>query len=363
MVSRAEESKGRDNNFNLLRILAAVAVLISHAYPIALGPNTPEPLDHILGMSLGTLSVLTFFAISGYFISQSYQNKRSLVDFAIARVLRIYPGLLLVLLITVLILGPVFTTASISAYFSDSETLLYLPQNLRLWPLRYDLPGVFDDNPYPKAVNGSLWTLAYEVGCYTMVAVVATIGLTEDRRRFTVFLIAYATWYVATLLILCGHQGHFQTLRNIHLLTFPFVIGMSLFQFRNHVKLRLYVLVFLGAASAFSYGSPWFHQLFVLAWSYGVFYLGFLKLGPLAAYNYLGDYSYGTYIYGFPMEQIVAALHKECTPLRLIILSLPPTIIFAIFSWHLIEERALAQRSSILNRLRRYSNTRDATSP
>ena len=84
-----QSPSGRDNNFNLLRILAAGAVLVSHAYPISLGPGTPEPLYHTLGMTLGTLAVLTFFAISGYFISRSFHSRSSVLDFVVARMLNL----------------------------------------------------------------------------------------------------------------------------------------------------------------------------------------------------------------------------------------------------------------------------------
>lgn len=93
----AKHRSDRQNNFNLLRIIAALAVLVSHAYPIALGPGTPEPLAGVLGINLGEVAVLMFFAISGYFISRSFHNKRSILEFVVARILRIYPALLAVL--------------------------------------------------------------------------------------------------------------------------------------------------------------------------------------------------------------------------------------------------------------------------
>src|SRR5262249_40258257 len=158
------------DNFNLLRILAALAVLVSHAYPIALGPGTPEPLARVLGINLGEVAVLMFFAISGYFIFQSFYNKRSIFEFVFARILRIYPALLAALVLSVFVLGPLFTNLTLVAYFSDPQTLLYIPRNLRLWPMQYGLPGVFEDHGYP-AVNGSLWTLAFEVACYALVVI------------------------------------------------------------------------------------------------------------------------------------------------------------------------------------------------
>jgi peptidoglycan/LPS O-acetylase OafA/YrhL len=342
----------RENNFNLLRILAAGAVLVSHAYPISLGPGSVEPLDHVLGMSLGTLAVITFFSISGYFISQSFHNRHSVIEFAAARALRIYPGLLVVLLLTVLVLGPVFTKIDLALYFSDRDTLLYIPRNLRLWRLQYELPGVFSDNAYPGAINGPLWTLAYEVACYTMVAAVGKLGLTLNSTRFARFLAAYVACYVVALPLVRSSSDHLMILRNIHLLSLPFVIGMTLFQFRHRIPFNLLTLSVFFTASLISYRSPWFHELFLLAWSYAMLYLGFLKYKPLLTYNRLGDYSYGMYIYAFPVQQAISALYKGCTPVIMIASSLPATFALAIFSWHFVEKRALAQRANIVERIR-----------
>ncbi len=345
----------RDNNFNLIRMVAAGSVLVSHAYPLALGPGSPEPLDRILGMDVGTLAVISFFVISGYFISQSFH--RGIIEFAVARILRIYPGLVMVLLLTVFAIGPIFTKLDIGAYFSDRETFLYMPRNLSLGALRYDLPGVFEDNPYPRAINGSLWTLFYEVACYAMVAVVGILGLTASGRRFVGFLTTYALFYAAVLLLDLRHHvlDHATILRNAHQLTLPFVIGMAFFQFRRRLPLRLPVLGLAIAAAILSYDKPWFHQVFVLAWSYGLFYLGFLRCEPILYYNMLGDYSYGVYIFAFPIEQMVAALCKGCAPLALMALSFPFTLLLAVLSWHFIEEPALSQKSAVSGWLRRVA--------
>ena len=140
----------RDNNFNLLRMVAAGAVLVSHAYPISLGIGAVEPLARALSMSLGTLAVVTFFIISGFFISQSFEKRSSLLTFCVARVLRIYPGLLMVLLFTVLVVGPIFTQLTMRAYFTDVGTTSYIPHNLSLKWLQYELPGVFIEIPIRK---------------------------------------------------------------------------------------------------------------------------------------------------------------------------------------------------------------------
>src|SRR5260221_5202257 len=95
----------RDNNFNLIRMVAAGSVLVSHAYPLALGPGSPEPLDRILAMAVGTLAVISFFVISGYFLSSSFH--RGIIAFDLSRILWMSPRLDMVLLVTVFVIGPI----------------------------------------------------------------------------------------------------------------------------------------------------------------------------------------------------------------------------------------------------------------
>jgi peptidoglycan/LPS O-acetylase OafA/YrhL len=331
----------RDNNFNLIRMLAAGAVLVSHAYPLARGNGAVEPLATSLGMSLGTIGVVVFFAISGYFISQSYDRRR-LGEFWAARLLRIYPGLLFALLLTVLVLGPCLTALSASAYFAAADTWLYVPRNLSLLSLQYDLPGVFQFNPYPGAINGSLWTLIYEAGCYCIVATLGGFGLTTTHRRFVIFLVAYLAFIAAVKTLgLSATQGR---IANVELLTLPFVIGMSFYQFRRHIRFTLVGCALLGILVLLVQGSDCSCETVTAFCCYLVFYLGGLPFRPLRAYNRFGDYSYGTYIYAFPCEQIGAALLHGVSPVGLIAVSVPTTLALAVLSWHVIEARMLAHR-------------------
>jgi peptidoglycan/LPS O-acetylase OafA/YrhL len=349
MFRHATTSSDRDNNFNLLRMVAATAVLVSHAYPLALGANATEPLTYFLGMTLGTLAVCSFFAISGYFILQSFDRKRDLTEFTAARILRIYPGLFAALFLTVFVLGPIFTEVSVGAYFSHPETLLYIPRNLSLIALQYELPGVFGANPYAGAINGSLWTLVYEVACYAMVAGVGLCGIASNTSRFAVFLIAYCGIY----LILSVLELHSSRLDVAQQLSLPFVIGMSLFYFREYLRLRLDLLIAVIGVTFFSYGLPWFSQVFMFAWCYVLLYIGFAKVRPLLVYNRLGDYSYGMYIYAFPVQQVVVVISKGCTPLELMTWAFVPTLGLAVLSWHLIEKRSTAQRAAVTLFLKR----------
>ncbi len=332
---------GRKNHFNLIRMVAASAVLVSHAYPIALGPAAAEPLEAYLHLSLGTLAVALFFVISGFFISQSFDRRTSVTAFVVARVLRVYPALVLVLVLTVFIVGPAFTTLPWAAYLADPQTALYVPRNLTLKWLQYDLPGVFAANPYPGAINGSLWSLFYEICCYGLVMVVFAPAI---KRYFSVFLGVYLIVYLVTKVWVHPHQ---LLLVNFHQLTLPFVIGMTFYHLRRLISLSVAPLLLGVGVSLLVYHTEWFEEAFVLTWSYLIFYLGLRQGKIMLAYNRLGDYSYGTYIYAFPCEQILAGLLPGVAPVELILLSAPLTLLCAVLSWHVLEDRALAARGSV----------------
>lgn len=127
----------RDNHSNLLRMIAATAVLVSHAYPIALGKGVPEPLSSALNISLGTVAVLTFFSISGYFISKRFHEGGNSLEFWTARVLRIYPALLAVLLVTIFVIGPACTTESLWAYLAMKRQGKFVPGWAKSSPARW----------------------------------------------------------------------------------------------------------------------------------------------------------------------------------------------------------------------------------
>lgn len=354
MPDRARSNRG-NNNFNLIRMVAASAVLISHAYPLALGAETPEPLQNTLGMTLGTLAIVTFFAISGYFISQSFDRATTVADFVSARVLRIYPALIVSILLCVFVLGPIFTTFELSEYFAAPKTYLYILNNLLLkWP-QYELPGVFADNPYPAAVNGSLWTLFYEVACYGVAVVAGIAGTTSKPRRSAALLILYGLLYAATAVLDSRYPNlpHAAQLRTIQITTLPFVTGMAFYDFRQYLPFTPNVLGGVIVAACVSYGQPWFTPIFVIAWSYAVFYLGFRQWKPALVYNKLGDYSYGIYVYAFPVEQSVAFLYPGASPAALAGYAFPMTLALAVLSWHLVESHALGCRFAVSSWLSR----------
>jgi len=331
-------SEGRDNNFNLVRFLAATAVLVSHAWPIALGGGAAEPLSDLTGYSLGALAVFVFFAMSGFFIAASYARSQSAPVFLRARTLRLFPCLIVSVLLVALVMGPLVTTLSPAAYFSQPELLSFVAKNITLaWP-QYTLPGVFETNPHP-AVEGSIWTLIHEVLCYGLVFLAGIAGLIVRRRTMTLMFAAYgALWLLPEVADLSVHNRILQTRE----LSLPFVFGMAFWVWRDRIVLSVWglmVLALLAYAGAETIlGLP----LLVLALTYGAFWAGHAPGRTVRQFNRLGDYSYGIYIYAFPIQGLVIWIWGDMSPALNIALALPMTLFCAVLSWHFVERPALA---------------------
>lgn len=157
-------------------------VLYGHSF-VLLGLR--EPL-FMSWLPLGPLGVFIFFTISGYLVSESWDRDPHLLRFFQRRLLRILPGLAVCVLLTVGVLGPLLTTLPLADYFSNPHTLGYL-RTIGLY-ITYYLPGVFDGNRYPNAVNGSLWSLPVEFLMYIVVALVGVLHgnrNTENRYKAT----------------------------------------------------------------------------------------------------------------------------------------------------------------------------------
>jgi peptidoglycan/LPS O-acetylase OafA/YrhL len=335
---------GRDNHFNLIRLLAAAAVLISHSFPLSLGKGSAEPLDELTGYSLGALAVYVFFGISGYMITRSFERRRDLCSFIAARITRIFPGLLVALALTFALVGPLVTSLGLARYLSDLAVWTYIPRNLSLAFLQYELPGVFGSNPYPGAINGSLWTLFWEVACYGMVVVLGLFGALS-RRWFGLFLLLF--FAVAGFSVLQAPPDVWLQLST------PFVTGMAIYVFRPAIPMGWGPLAVVIIGAALLRDTAVWPIVYGAALAYAALWFGYAPAPALLGFNRYGDYSYGTYIYAFPVQQLVAWKFDEITPVAMIALSMPTTLLLACLSWHLIEAPALARREALAGLLRR----------
>jgi peptidoglycan/LPS O-acetylase OafA/YrhL len=200
-------SQGRDNNFNLIRIVAALAVLVTHSFAVAIGTGDAEPFRGSLGMTMGSIAVDVFFITSGFLVTSSLLNRQSTIEFIWARAVRIFPALLVMLFLTVFVFGVLFTSLPISTYLSLPKTYIYLVKCGTLFMgVDYTLPGVFASNPYKSVVNGSLWTMPYEVCMYAILALVWFALRKSPKLRLTAFKTIVVTFaLVAGIYTLVEH--------------------------------------------------------------------------------------------------------------------------------------------------------------
>ncbi|WP_413043934.1 acyltransferase family protein [Pseudomonas sp. YJ42] len=329
------------NNFDFLRFFAASAVVLGHCYWLS-GAGEVEPVRLFTGsMDTADIAVNLFFVMSGFLIAASWINSRSPLDFAAKRALRIFPALGVSVLLTVLIVGPLATELSLEEYFLNRQTLGYLG-NIALIT-HFHLPEVFTGNPFPETVNGSVWTLPYEVLMYVSLLL---MGLLRVFGRIAVLVVP-----IALILI------HFQLapslglesdiLRKSTRLGMFFFLGSALYLFRRSVPWNWKIALTLLAVSLLSAQTELWLFVHVLTLPYLTIYLAHLPIPRLSRFGKYGDFSYGIYIFSFPIQQLLMHGFSPQLPLgAFMAISLSASIAIAALSWHLIESPAL--------RLKRY---------
>src|ERR1700726_3754901 len=172
-MPRSDPSR-RANNFDALRLIAALSVVFSHSFLIPDGSEAREPFVWLTGNQciLGLIGVFVFFVISGYLVTESWCRSPLPGRFLLRRTLRIYPGLVVNVALCALVLGPLITSLPLADYFHGQELSDFLTKTLSLNPGPLQLPGVlFAQNSVGLHINGSLWTLRYEAMMYLMIVV------------------------------------------------------------------------------------------------------------------------------------------------------------------------------------------------
>lgn len=329
------------NSFDFLRLFAALLVFHSHQYALS---GLPERVLPWIGTTISGLGVAAFFVISGYLVSRSADRSINPITFFTNRALRIMPGLTMNVVFMVL-LGSAITSIPISEYLTSKEVFDFLFRNIFIAfnEPSYSLPGVFENNPH-DGVNGSLWTLPYEIGFYFILFVLFFCIRNKTTKTIAIFLLTLVTgclvvsrsffpdfnpvvhtwgWFLVKPLAvngLCfclGSLIHLTSNKNIAWLL-PKVIAISL----------LFMFGFTSQFSAY------------LLFCYMVLLLGETKFVVIP--KRIGDISYGVYLYAFPIQQTVIYYVGYESFYINYMLSLFLTIFFAFLSWHYVEKASLS---------------------
>ncbi len=340
------------NSFGVLRLLMASLVLISHSYMFAFGTPLAEPLTAWTGHSLGQHAVQGFFILSGILVAQSFDRCRSLLDFAAARALRIFPALIVCVVLTALVLGPFVSQLPVGEYFTSTVLPIYLAKTLSLATGSAPLPGVFDDLPMPGIVNSSLWTLKFEVLCYAGLALAGTAGLFNSAYRTAVAALL-AAFLVAIYAIDPQNFTEHSFTDNVRYFALYFGTGTLIYILRDKLVIAGVALVPFAAVFVIALGTRFAELATAMLLGYAIVWAASKPFGPLRAFCNKIDLSFGVYIYAGPIQQALLDGAPGLHPVAISLAAFAFVLPLAMLSWILIEHPALKLRTNVRQLLTR----------
>jgi peptidoglycan/LPS O-acetylase OafA/YrhL len=302
-----------------------------------------EPLKALTGFTLGEHAVNGFFAISGFLVTMSF-DRRGWRDYALARALRIMPGLLAAVLAVALLLGPMLTNLPLRTYLGEPSLWRFVSATPTTFKSTLALPGVFEANPF-KFPMGTVWTLKYELLCYGGVLVTGLIGLLRARSLvLAILLLLTLAAFGREIISPDGGKGVETALR----LPLIFLAGCAAYVWRAQLPLSLPLLAVLCAATALAALTPIYKPLLYLGTAYAMLVLA---LSPSLTGHFAEprtDLSYGVYLYGWPLQQALVALFPALGAAVLLLPSLLLTALVAAISWYAIEKPALGLKRRLI---------------
>lgn len=338
----------KHNNFGFIRFFLAMLVMFGHTY--GLGGFGKEPIERILRgqESSGTLAVYGFFIISGFLVTRSLLSSPNIFSYGMKRALRILPGFWVCLIITAFVFAPVvyfFEHQSFTGFLTYKPTgpLYYIKINFFLLMHNYSIAGLLSKNPLPLVFDGSLWTLWLEAKAYIVLGLIGIIGLTNTKRYLvlSVFLILWGIIFF-NVQITDSTNKYLRLIIDSSFLLYAthFASGSVFFLFKDKIPFNKYIfiagiLLFL-LASSFGFLHPALPIIWPIILLWCTIHLPFRKFANI------GDFSYGIYIYSFPIQQLATffKLNKEINTYFLMCFSITMTL--AMISWFIVEEPALS---------------------
>lgn len=335
----------KKNNLTLLRLLAALAVVVSHAVFLRTGNHADEIFSTASAYNLGAHAVNVFFVISGLTVAASFERSQSAVQFLTARLIRILPGLIVCSALLVA-MGIIVTDCKPIDYLADSRVWKYFFKTVSLSTGSAELPGVFSGNPYPAVVNASLWTLKFELSCYVLLALAGALNL--FKRTFLTWFLP-VTFLLASAFLIYRFGGHGDQVEQFARFWLCFSLGVGLFVFRDTIKISWCLGFFLAALMSVMLGTAWDRLISPVAVGYNAILLSSIRLPGLRSFTNKVDLSYGVYIFSWPISQTLLHAMPDISTSTLIFSSCGLAISVAFLSWNFVERPALSGRQCIMN--------------
>lgn len=338
-VTLDEGLRRHRDNFLVLRIIAASLVIYGHAAALAPAVSQADIFMRLgWGSYSGDIAVDVFFLISGFLVTGSYLRTNDPAKFVKSRLLRVVPAYFMNLLLLALVYGAILTTESLGEYYRQREVWSYITTNIR-YPLNmvWNLPGVFESGAKRAAINGSQWTLPIEVRMYVLTAILGVLGILRSKKASVLVLFGLLVVGLAWPVYLPSLPGWSR-------LAGFFAIGMACYVFKDYIRAGWLPAVALVCLAVMTRDLPSYTFTFPLAVAAVVFAVAYTTY-HIPVIERFGDPSYGIYLWGWPVQQMVAHYIPAATLAVHVLLSLLGALVLGYASWYLVEKRCLKFKS------------------
>jgi len=342
---------GQDNFFTPIRLLLAVMVMIGHCYYVVEGHlYAKSPLAEpaiFFDYRPGFLAVNLFFIASGFLITKSIMYRGPGAEFIAARVLRIFPALIVHVLFVMFVMGPFVTTLPLKEFFSHSEFLSQPFKVLSFYRTEMILPSALQNNT-EQVGSATLWTLRYEVLAYMGTWLVFVLGLMKRDWMFLMQFLCFA------LLLSFSHlTGIYDqlsgTVKAILRLGVAYSLGAAIYAYRHKLSFHILGILILGCVTAIFHDTVIFEVMTNVWMAYIVFWMAYVKIPKLQSLQTIDDVSYGLYIYHYCVLQWIYHVKPSVSILELLFWATPISFGLAYASWYLVEKPFLAQKEKFGN--------------
>jgi peptidoglycan/LPS O-acetylase OafA/YrhL len=348
----------RANNFDFIRMALALLVIFSHCYLVATGSEATDPFNILTRHQVtgGHIAVDLFFIISGFLITASFERSPSILQYLERRIGRIYPGFFALMIVSALFFLPL-AGGRLAGSTWAAQTVNVITHALRLRD--FDADQGFAGNPYPAFMNASLWSISYEFWCYIGVVVLGVSGLLRSWSKLVGILLLSIVVSVLFCVYAWQPGGSLvHVFERIFGLPFSwarlipmFLAGVVFYKLRAHLSLKAsWIAIACALLVAGAFVNHLWIILFPVVGGYLVLALAFHPALRLHRWARYGDFSYGTYLYAFPVQQLVMQMmQKSGHPVpawKLFLVAAPLTLLCAAISWHGVEKWFLRAREA-----------------
>lgn len=350
----------KNNIFDYIKIILALFVILSHSYPIFFGMNEHGPitLNILRTETLGGIAVIGFLLISGFMTTQSIMHSKNNREFLFKRILRIFPPLILMLLMTIFVFAPMGYEGNREEYFNESVSN-YFFKNLNLFGnTSYSIEGVFTNNIYPSAINGSIWVLKHEFMAYIVLIVLALCNILKERKYMlgitilAIIIYVFEFNYKLTINFLTNF-GVFNELNQFIKILVYFFIGASIYLYADKIKMSFKLFTMAVFILLFGITINLTKYVAIITIPYILIYLGTIKINEKKDFlKKIGDFTYAMFIYAFPIQQLISFyLNGKITIWIFMLLSIIITVIISIITTLLVDNNIKKLKGKLIPKL------------